>query len=108
MSCLVIALAMVIVVVAVASSSGYEVIDTGGMAIPEHYRALTRRPLCSALVEKHLTLRKKTVKQCSRRYQYWHQTINCNQDTKDALNSYWIHKCHRIKIFPRIPTNLVN
>ena len=33
MSCLVIALAMVIVVVAVASSSGYEVIDTGGMAI---------------------------------------------------------------------------
>jgi len=61
MSCLVIALAMVIVVVAVASSSGYEVIDTGGMAIPEHYRALTRAPLCSALVEKHLTLQ---VKNC--------------------------------------------
>ncbi len=60
MPCWVIALAVVIVVAAVASSSGYEVVDTGATAIPEHYKASTRRRLRSALAERHLVLRGKT------------------------------------------------
>ncbi len=60
MSRQVIALAMVIIAVAVASSSGYEVIDAGATAIPKHYQALMRRPLLSALSRKHLMLRGKT------------------------------------------------